>query len=297
MDLARRLGLFAVSVSVALALSACADDTGETDDPIEVDLDAGSSDVERGDAGGVDDASLADADGSETGEVVRRIVEREMFGEMPVDNYVLDPSFQSYRTWLAYEVEGQQTTGFLHTSRQVYPETPMNSAVLHVSASEGGADLQVIGSVLFRPEPLDISVWIGRPADSDARVEVRLSGVRDDEPSELKSARLESVASSERTIGDVRWTRHQVTVSGLFGPGYMFVRGGGDEEMYIHGAVVASQQDAPTALRLPPVELQPASRYERDLVERVREWQRRQRPDPKNQLFRPSVDPLEGLLK
>lgn len=304
MSLSRNLERVAICLVVAVSLAACGEDESEEEEQIEITPDAADRDVGEVDAGPTGDdvgpePDTADAgDVSEdTGEVVRRVVDRELFGDMPVENYVLDPSFRSVRNWLSYEIEGQQPSGFSRTDREVYAETPMDAAVLQVPATDGGAELQVIGTLMFRPEPMEVSIWIGGDEGDDTSASVRVAGVQSEQPAEVKSVELEEDASTTRVIGDLEWTQYSASVTGLFGSGYMLINASGDNALYFHGPVATKQGESVNALRMPPSPLEPASTLDLNSIRRARQWQRNHRPDPKDQMFRPTPEPLEGFTQ
>jgi hypothetical protein len=304
MSLSRNFERIAVCLVAVASLAACGEDESEEQEQIEITTDAADRDVDEVDAGSTGDdvgsapdTSDAGDASADTGEVVREIVDRGLFGEMPVDNYVLDPSFRSVRNWLSYELEGQQPSGFVRTDREVYPETPMDAAVMQVPATDGGAQLQVIGTLMFRPAPMEVSIWVGGDEGDDRSADIRVAGVQSDQPAEVKTVQLEAEPSTTQVVGDLQWTQYSASVTGLFGSGYMLISASGDNTLYFHAPVATKEGESVNALRLPPSPLEPASTLDLNSIRRARQWQRNHRPDPKDQMFRPTPEPLEGFTQ
>jgi len=277
----------AVGAVAGFSLAACDGDGGGVgaDVPTFEPEDTGTADTGPGE----DAETGSDAEEDVT---VRRVIDRGLFGEMPADNRVLDPLFRSRSSWIPFEVRGDRPVGVSEGFREVRTETPRSAPLLRAPETSGSTRLQLLGGVALNQRPLRVEIWIGRPDEFDDSADVALLGVTADSPSETSTAEL--TPGEEREVGEVKWTRYSASVTGFFGRGFLRVRASGDEALLLHAPVVTEARAGPGALsRFDDFEVGAADELDRTSIERARQWQRRQRPDPEDVLLGPAPDLFE----
>jgi len=93
---------------------------------------------------------------------LRELTTRKLFGEMPLDNRLIDPQFALIdgQAWLPY------TNTMPTLSRVFLPATPLGQPALFVAASNP-RDMMLLGAAKGGTTPLIASVWFGRALGSD----------------------------------------------------------------------------------------------------------------------------------
>jgi hypothetical protein len=175
----RRLVGATLALTVAFAFSACSTGTERLDDAGTVDTGPAAdatpaADAASADAGpaldvGVDAGSDAGADAG-----VRRLVERKLFGDMPIQNRVHNPQFDSaIFSWYAFTESGR----FITTRTEHRAASPTREPLLRIAPDRrGGEDVVLVGAAKGAPTALDVSLWTGAANPGDAPT-VALAGV------------------------------------------------------------------------------------------------------------------------
>lgn len=199
----------AVSLALAAtcALVACSKDTeplrdaGVIDTGVFVDaatpVDAASADAEPAVDLGVDAGSDAGAD---TG--VRQLVERKLFGDMPIQNRVHNPQFDgSTFSWYAFSESGR----FISTRTEHRASTPTREPMLRISPDRrGGGRVVLLGSAKGAPTALDVVLWTGAVNPGDAPM-VALAGVSPSRGDLVLE--LSPTAEAPVVLDGITWTR------------------------------------------------------------------------------------------
>ena len=145
------------------------DGDGDADSDGDIDGDGdtdGDGDVD-GDADGDGDMD-GDADITEP---LRTLGERRLFGDMPLDNQVYDPSF-SLLDGSGWTAMGRSMWDYGQVIREYRARTPTGQPVLHVPVRRNPAELRVSGTVRGLPVTLSTSVLVGREVgDEDEELE------------------------------------------------------------------------------------------------------------------------------
>ena len=138
---------------------------------------------------------------------LRQLVTRPLFGQMPVDNRVLDPQFALVdgQGWMPYTMS--QT---LLLSRVFLPHTPLGQPALWVPGATNPSDLTLLGLAKSAAEPLDASVWFGRKlTDPDlemAQVSASVLGMFGDGTESTIDLSLDD-ATEPVVLDDIAWRR------------------------------------------------------------------------------------------
>lgn len=275
-----------VAAMLLVAGAASCSDRGreeERDVPVVEPPDTAGS--ETGPDTGVDTGETEDDTGPD---VIRRVVDRELFGDMPPENLVLDPLFRGRRSWIPLELSGGQPSDYMEAYREAHARTPMSAPVLRVPGEGVSASVRILGGVVLRQAPTEVSIWIGRPDEFDESAEVAVLGVTSSDATQMTTVELSVDSSAQREVGGLKWTRYSETVTGFFGRGYLRVEAEVDAPLYLHAPVAVTTEANPGALRAgTEVDSRPASRLDRLSVQFAREWERRHRPDPRDVMFGP----------
>lgn len=289
---------------VLVLATSCGQDRS-SDDPFEVraDTEDGSQQADTGvesDTGSADTGSEdldadgeTDRDGDGDVEVIRRVVERDLFGELPVDNHFLDPGFRGATSWIPFEIQNGNPAGYSEAYREVYAQTPKSAPVFRIPAAGSSTSIRVAGRVMLRQQPFEISVWLGRSDEFDGTIDVTVVGVEADDPSTLNRVNVPGDESEQREMGGIQWREFSTEVTGFFGPGYLLVEGTVGEALYVHAPVATEAESMTTGLtQFATPEIEQATDLDRASVRVAREWSRLHRPDPKEFLTGPSLDYL-----
>jgi hypothetical protein len=149
-----------LAVGVAFSSAACsnkASNLGNTDAAVaDAQMAAPDATDNTPDAGGMDAADAAPP--------ARHLVEVKLFGDMPLDNAVLNPQFdQSSGNWYAIGGFAAGTPRGVRTIWHQYGQTPMDMPVFEIqNRMQDPPDTYLLGSVMSVAGPLSASVWIGR---------------------------------------------------------------------------------------------------------------------------------------
>jgi hypothetical protein len=156
--------------------------------------------------GGERDAAASPDDGA-----VRRLVDRGLFGEMPIENHVMDPEFDlATDNWYALAAGGQS----LATIHKRYEtETPTGQATLLVP--KGGANVGqvfVSGTAESSGGPMTASIWIARRSGEwTSSVTVSLLTVNPAGAAVGIDLAIDPM-TPEKAIGDLVWKRYTAMV-------------------------------------------------------------------------------------
>jgi len=274
-----------VAMLLAAGAASCNDRSSGEKSDVPVVEPEDTSEPETGPDTGVE---TGDAEPDTGPEVIRRVVERDLFGEIPAENYIIDPLFRGRRSWVPVELRGGQPADYLEAYREARVETPMSTPVLHIPGQRESTPVRTLGKVILRQAPMEFSIWIGRPDEFEESAEISVLGVTSDDLTQMTTVQLTADLSSQRELGDLEWTRYSETVTGFFGQGYLQVEAEVDAPLYIHAPVAVAAESGPGALRAgTEVDSRPARRLDRLSVEAAREWERKHRPDPRETLVGP----------
>lgn len=168
-------------------------------------VDAGLPDaLEHPDAEPVD-ASLADA-GTAEDATVRRLIQRRLFRDLPIDNRFHDPLFDlSIFAWSAFPATAAGRPELLTVER---PGGPVDAPLLRVD-KHGPGGTTVTGRILGSHLPLDISVWVGVP--ESAAVSLGLSLPVTDGQGLMRAVELSPAPGPATVVDGVafrRWEAH-----------------------------------------------------------------------------------------
>ncbi len=179
-----------ISGGLALAAAGCVKPPGQV-----VPDGATSSDA------GVDSATLDAAPDAST--ALRRLVSRRLFGQMPVDNRFVDPTFTQvgYTGWVPLDYDTYEyATTFAYHHR-----TPTDAPGLVLRRQPGASYGTLMGTAKSASGPVQVSLWVGVPRGSDSTApQVRLLGIWPDGGSSVDLEADEDTAT--QTLGDVVWT-------------------------------------------------------------------------------------------
>jgi hypothetical protein len=233
--------LFTLIVAFAAGCSSKTGGLGSTDASIASDATVG-----------MDATAAMDAASMDVGPPpARRLVDVKLFGDMPLDNAVLDPQFdQSAGNWFAIGGLASNMPRGVRLLWHEYPRTPMSMPVFELqNRPQDPPDAYVMGSVMSVPSPLSASVWIGRAmADSAALTQAKpsliatLAASGDQRSFDL----VPDMSTPQMTLDQFVWQRYagmvdQTTV----GIVTIVFQDGADKKMLIHGPVVQPMHQLP----------------------------------------------------
>ena len=204
----------------------------------------------------------AEGEGEGEGEeAVRTLTQRQLFGDLPTGNRVLDPTFGlASGAWYGFTSDFQMAEMLLRH----LPQTPSHHpAAIEVTASRRGAI--IIGQVKTTDGPLHASVWIGRLGDVNpvafSQMDISVSGVSREGASVAFSLRADE--SSLVVLDGKTWMRFSGLIDeGGIGWSMINIYDSDNDTFLINGPVVIDQGATPpsaalrTALRRKPTALE-----------------------------------------
>jgi hypothetical protein len=155
-----RLRLFALlALGSAFSLAACSNKAGNLGN-----TDAAAHDATAANPDATETADAGATDVADAAPPARHLVEVKLFGDMPLDNAVLDPQFdQSSGNWYAIGGFASGNPRGVRGLWHQYPRTPMDMPVYEIqNRMQDPPDTYLLGSVMSVAAPLSASVWIGR---------------------------------------------------------------------------------------------------------------------------------------
>jgi hypothetical protein len=195
----------ALILATTLALTACSKDTESLVDSGA--LDAGSADAAASIDAAIADAepnpdAAADAGASVDAGSVRRLVERKLFGDMPIENRVHNPQFDGTTfSWYAFSDSGR----FISTRTEHRAASPTREPLLRVSPDRrGGGSVVLLGTAKGSPTALEISLWTGAVNAGDGPM-VALAGVSPSTGDWVLE--LSPTADPPAVLDGITWTR------------------------------------------------------------------------------------------
>jgi hypothetical protein len=183
--------------------------------------DAANGDASSGDAA-AGDATIGADGGSPNDGSVRSLVQVKLFGDMPLDNAVLDPQFDlSSQNWYAIGGFAGGNPTRVRVQHQEWALTPVGMPTMLVPArATDPLDSYVMGSVMAVAAPLEVSIWIGRYvptatvtiAPAHPSLVITLASTGGDAAFDL----VPDTTTATRTIGKIGWQRYtgRVTAEG-----------------------------------------------------------------------------------
>lgn len=220
--------------------------------------------------GGSEDAAVVDA-----GPPARALVEVKLFGEVPVDNLVLNPQFDMLsQTWLAVG-DISSRPRYLAPRYRVFGQSPAHQPAVMFDGST--AESALIGSVMASGSPLQVSVWVGRNLADAATIEdirpaliMTLAATGQEQIYELSP----DPATSTATLDEIRWRKYTGYVQDAsIGTLTMLIYDGTAKPWYVEAPVVQQgSQFRGGAPALRPRKLSAAEAY---LSQEMAKWRRR----------------------
>jgi hypothetical protein len=164
------------------------------------------------DAGTAPDAAAPDA----APPPARHLVDVKLFGDLPLDNVVLDPQFDLHAgNWLAIGNFTGQPRG-VRLLNQEYGLTPVGMpAVVLQNRAQDPTDTIVLGSVMAAKGPMTASVWIGRHlGDAASLLKAKPSVIATlASGSEQAYDLVPETITSSRTLDQIVWQKYSAMIA------------------------------------------------------------------------------------
>jgi hypothetical protein len=285
-----------VSVASILAASACSNGTTGLNDAGGPPADSG---VTVADAGSNPDAGPVDSGPPP----LRRLVDQKLFGDLPLDNLVLDPQLDlGSQNWFAIGGFANNMPRTVRPAQRVLARSPASQPALAMfSRSNDPPDTFLLGSVMAAPAPLTASVWLGRDAAgamelANAKPSLVLS--KADTGEEAAYDLMPETLTSSRTIDGIVWLRYSATITDASAGLVTFaVQDPPHTLLYVHAPVVRSGH----ALRLESraVRGRTLEPPERQAMRAMSEWRRQrlgsraQTPEPEGPTLYKKIGPAK----
>lgn len=207
-----------------------------------------------GGGGGVSDAGPVDAGAAEdAGPPARVLVERRLFGDMPLDNRVLDPNLTL--TGYGWFVLNPAGTAQIPALRQAFAHTPTGQGVLAVEKGRAtSAGVVVAGLARGGRGPLEVSVWVGRPKgpQADEPPAVSIAGYDPASAADVATDLAVDAEASAILDGTV-WRRYAVRLEGgLAGWTLLTVEDHAAAKLLLTGPAVVRGETLTTLVARPP---------------------------------------------
>jgi hypothetical protein len=158
-----------------------------------------------------DAGSPADSDAAVSldGGSVRRLVNRGLFGDSPVANYVVDPNFSMQTgNWYAFDQDGNG--GKL--IKRYEPKSPTSQPIIIVAkAPVNTKPVYVTGTSVSSGGPMAASIWVGRTGGETATVSISLLMVDATGVGQAVDL-MPDPTSHPMTLGPTTWTRYSALV-------------------------------------------------------------------------------------
>jgi len=233
-----------LAVLFAAAVVGCADDPKETTPPIETQPDP----------------------------PLRALVDKKLFGEMPLDNGFFDPQFSTIgdHAWLCLRSD---FSNYAEATR-VFQETPTGQPAMFINRGTTALADVVLGLAFGGPGPHEASVWLGSSTESGfanrADATISLIGLFGNGTGGVeRTVQLqEDPTSAPLFLGGVLWRRYIVPLDdGPYGMAYLFVQVGGTVDAYLTGPTLVATPSTALAARLrPEVAYRPINDLERRAI-------------------------------
>lgn len=281
--------LFALIGTLLFAVTGCGTDSSGSSPG-----DAGETSVEWPDLGGVDGEgdSQPDAvpdlieDVFQPEYPLRELVTVSLFGDMPIENRVISPTFDLMHPYSWFGTDGSWSYDVvLHVL--TLPTTPTDQPVLMAPEAGNPDDLVVMGQVINNGMAQTSSVWIGRSVldedddCGDVDVDVSILGYSLDIHQPYVAADLDCSEDSRQEIDGVTWYQFTGTTVDLLDWGYIYIDDDGGPDLYITGPTLVALDEGSQVNATRAPNMRPATDQERLLlVEATRARARQLSPLP-----------------
>ncbi|MBW2455731.1 MAG: hypothetical protein JRI68_14535 [Deltaproteobacteria bacterium] len=179
--------------------------------------------------------------GGDAGAALRSLVDRKLFGDMPLDNRFHDPTFTMLdgTGWMPIDYANEVIN---QISRAHLARTPGDQPALRLGPPPSAPVATVVGEAKGAKGPTVVSLWLGRPDGQDpaADSEAALIGLfMDGTPSAVDLA-LDSDPAPV-TLDGRRWHRLSAQLAdGPVGFCYLRVSNRGDHPLYLTAPVLVA---------------------------------------------------------
>ncbi|MFO0722207.1 MAG: hypothetical protein U1E65_00405 [Myxococcota bacterium] len=237
--------------------------------------DAAAPDAEAVDAGFEPDAEPADV-----GNAKRHLVDVKLFGDMPLENAVLDPQFdQSSQNWIAV---GDLANGgrFVRSQVRDLARSPVGLPALYFpTRSTDPTDTVLLGSVMAVPGPVEASVWIGRDDANSAALSqahpfviVTLASSGQEQAFDLTPMST----TATQSLDGVGWQLYSATIpESSLGILTFAVDDPAHGPLYVHAPVVVGTAARLRGIPPPTARARPLRPLEAQAAAKIAEWRRR----------------------
>jgi hypothetical protein len=186
-------------------------------------------------------------------QALRTVEQRNLFGDMPSENRMLDPQFALLDgvAWLALG-SGWDWPAM---TRMHLPRTPSAQPALLASTSEFRPGDVILGSARSTSKPLRASVWVGRRLSADdldsAEVNISVAGVFLDGTTEAVDLALD-VDNEPLVIEDIVWYRFAAVIpEGPIGWANLVVIDDANDDLFLSGPVVVADKNKAWPVAVP----------------------------------------------
>ncbi|MBK8012939.1 MAG: hypothetical protein IPK13_16485 [Deltaproteobacteria bacterium] len=224
--------------------------------------------------GGSEDAATLDAAAADAGPPLRTLREVKLFGEVPVDNLVLNSQFDLLaQNWLAIGNISSQPR-YIAPRYRVFGQSPAGQPTVLL---DGSVESALMGSVMASAPPLRVSVWVGRNLTDAATFEdirpaliMTLASTGEERVYELTL----DAANEAVSLEGIHWRKFTGSVrDASIGTLTFLIYGGAGSPWYVQAPVV--RQDS--SLRAISSALKPRklSPIEANLSQEMAKWRRK----------------------
>lgn len=202
---------------------------------------------------------------------------RGLMGDMPVENYFKDPTFNTLNTaytWLVTPAQGgQQGFSLLPAYRHVTSTAPMRTSSLLVPKGSGNS-VAVYGEVnLHSGVSVNVSVWIGRKGitlgGNSSAPEVSVYAMNIANFRDYSGVTLTQVPNSTVSDDGIRWTKYEVQTSGMAGYGYLTINDSASGDLYLHAPMAVAIPPSPLATGMAPATPRLVTSSESDALKQI----------------------------
>jgi len=260
----RRIDTLIIFLLASTLVAGCSSDVTETEEPV----------VLLGDGESV----LPDDEPEER--VLRTVGTRQLFGDMPLFNHVLDPEFGSLtdglhsRHWFGRDFLDDTVYPFF---RVVLPRTPTGQPVLFVDRpNRPGVEgrYRLFSDIMLRPQRMRLSVWIGRGRldNPNALSNVTMLGYTlfggEDRDGGVAAFELTFVPDSEVVLDGITWRRYEGSAGGFLGYGSIVIDDTVNTPLYVQAPTLIEVQVPRLTDAVAPPKLRPVDDSELELLRR-----------------------------